>query len=221
MKNRSSSESRATRGVKRATVLAEAALSLNRLGVSQTSLADIARRVGVSRAALYYYFEDQQDLVFQCYRNSCILFAGRLQEAIDGGGDALTILDAFVDGVQQEDQVEFAALSELAYLRPEQRAVILELHDKVVADLCGVLRRGSERGELRSCEEGVVAQTILGVISWVPLTHRWRTRESLSDAEMLAATKDLLRYGLAAVRSAPANYRPLDLTPPAVPGFRV
>src|SRR3954454_21788782 len=94
-----SSDSRATRGVKRAKVLEEAAKALNQRGVSQTSLAGIAQRVGVSRAALYYYFEDQQDLVFQCYRQSCELMSRTLRAAEQGGGDALSIIEAFVDGM--------------------------------------------------------------------------------------------------------------------------
>ena len=46
-------------GARRELILAEAARSLNRRGVADTALAEIARAVGVTRAALYYYFADQ------------------------------------------------------------------------------------------------------------------------------------------------------------------
>jgi AcrR family transcriptional regulator len=218
VKQTSGSESRATRGLKRAKVLAEAAKSLNQLGVSQTSLADIARRVGISRAALYYYFDDQQDLVFQCYRQSCELMAERLGEAEAAGGDALTVIDAFVDGMLDEDGAEFAALSEMAYLRPDQRSTILALHESILARVAEILRAGAARGEVRPCDGRIVGQSILGLVSWIPLARRWRTREQLGDADMVAAIKDLLRYGAAADRAAPPDrYRPFDLTPPGVP----
>lgn len=221
MKQSSESESRATRGLKRAKVLGEAAKSLNHQGVSQTSLADIARRVGISRAALYYYFEDQQDLVFQCYRQSCELMAQRLQQAKDGGGDALTVIDAFVDGMLDDDDTEFAALSEMAYLRPEQRTTILGLYESILNDVAEILRTGAARGELRACDGRIVGQAIIGLISWIPLARRWRTRETLRDADMVAATKDLLRHGVTADRAAPGDYRPFDLTPPGVPVARI
>ncbi|MDZ4373672.1 MAG: TetR family transcriptional regulator [Phenylobacterium sp.] len=222
MKQSSESEGRATRGLKRARVLGEAAKSLNHQGVSQTSLADIARRVGISRAALYYYyFDDQQDLVFQCYRQSCELMAQRLQQAKDGGGDALAVIDAFVDGMLDEEDTEFAALSEMAYLRADQRRTILGLYDSILDDVAGLLRDGAARRELRPCDGRIVGQAIIGLISWIPLARRWRTRESLRDADMVDATKDLLRHGVAADRTAPGHYRPFDLTPPGVPVTRI
>ncbi|HRP09441.1 MAG TPA: TetR family transcriptional regulator [Terricaulis sp.] len=217
MKQGHDSESRATRGVKRAKVLGEAAKSLNSLGVSQTSLSDVARRVGVSRAALYYYFEDQQELVFQCYQRSCQLMAQQLNRARDRGGDAMAMVEAFVDGMLEDGESEFAALSELAYLRPEQRGMLLGQYESILEGVDGLLREGAARGDLRACDGRLVGQSIIGMISWIPLARRWRTREALSDAELVAATKDLLRHGLAADRAAPCAYTPLDLTPPGVP----
>src|SRR5690606_17702919 len=67
------------------------------------------------------------------------------------------------------------------------------------------------------CDGRLVGQSIIGLISWIPLARRWPTREALSDAELVAATKDLLRHGLASNRTAPCAYTPLDLTPPGVP----
>jgi AcrR family transcriptional regulator len=92
-------DDRSTRGSRRSLVLEEAAKALNSRGVSQTSLTEIADRVGVHRAALYYYFEDQQDLVFQSYRRSCEMFARRLNEAMRAGGGAMAIIECLIDGM--------------------------------------------------------------------------------------------------------------------------
>lgn len=221
MNSRGLSESRSTRGAKRAQVLEEAAKALNARGVSQTSLADIARRVGVSRAALYYYFEDQEDLVFQCYRQSCELMAQRLQAARGLGVGAMATLEAFVGGMLHEDGAEFAALSEAAFLRPEQRSIILRLYEAILEDIAGILTTGAERGELRPCGARVVAQAIVGLVSWIPLARRWRTSDPLSHGDLVEAIKDLLRSGVAADRRAPVTYRPFDLSPPGVPVGRI
>jgi AcrR family transcriptional regulator len=202
-------------------VLEEAAKALNQRGVSQTSLAQIAQRVGVSRAALYYYFEDQEDLVFQCYRQSCELMGRTLREAEQRGGDALATIDAFVDGMLHDDGTEFAALSEMAYLRPDQHNIILGLYESIHANVAAILRKGAARGEIRPCEVRIVGQAIIGLVSWIPLARRWRTRETLGDADLVAATKDLLRNGVAADRGANVRYEPFDLTPPGVPVNRI
>ena len=51
---------------KRDAVLDEAAARLNARGVSLASLSEVAQALGLTRAALYYYVEDRDDLVFQC-----------------------------------------------------------------------------------------------------------------------------------------------------------
>lgn len=213
VKDEAPADPRSSRGAKRMKVLDEAAKALNRRGVSQTSLAQIAQSVGVSRAALYYYFEDQEDLVFQCYRRSCELMARSLNEASTLGGDALGVIDRFIDGMLATDAPEFAALSEAAFLRSEQRSTILGLYDAIRASIAGILEDGTRKGEVRACAGGVVAQSIIGLVSWVPMARRWRTSDPLSDRDMLQAIKSVLRDGIASERAAPVDYRTFDLLP--------
>ena len=187
-------------------------MALNSRGISQTSLSEIARSVGVSRAAIYYYFEDQQDLVFQCYHRSCDVMALRLSEAIAHGGDALSVLMAFVDSMLAEDEPEFASLSEAAYLRPDQHSIILGLYETLLAGIAEILQTGASRGELRPCSAAVVAQSILGLVSWIPMARRWRSSQGLSHRDMVEAIKALLDHGVAADRRAPRTYQPYDFS---------
>lgn len=210
-------DNRATRGAKRARVLQEAAKALNARGVSQTSLTDIAQRVGVSRAALYYYFEDQQDLVFQSYRRSCEIMARRLNEATHGPGDAQEVIEAFVEGVLAEGEPEIAVLSEIAFLRPDQRSTILGLYKAIMAGIAEILDAGARRGELRPCRSGVVAPAIVGLISWIPMVGRLRSVEAPFHEARVKAIKDLLRWGWALDRAAPAEYRMYDLAHTELP----
>jgi len=43
-----------------------------------TSLTDVADKLGFSRASLYYYVEDREDLMFQVYLRSSEIMARRL-----------------------------------------------------------------------------------------------------------------------------------------------
>ena len=208
----SQADDRSTRGAKRARLLEEAAKALNSRGISQTSLAEIAKSVGVSRAALYYYFEDQQDLVFQSYRRSCEMMARRLSEASHAGGDAMSVLTAFIDGMLAEDEPEFASLSEAAYLRPEQRSTILGLYEALLASIAEILQAGARRGELRACSAGIVAQAIIGLVSWIPMARRWRSSQALSQRDMVEAIKTLLDHGVAVERRLPIKIPSFDFS---------
>jgi AcrR family transcriptional regulator len=209
------------RGSTRLRVLEEATKTLNRYGVSQTSLTKIAENVGVSRAALYYYIEDQEDLVFQCYTQSCEQMARILNRAAHSTRDPLAIVDAFIEGVFDEEDVEFAALSEVAFLRPAQRETILGLYEGLGATLVQIFEAGMRRGEIRQCRATVIALTIVGLVSWIPLIQRWPTAEHLSRRELIDAIKDTLRNGLAQDRSTLWSYTPFKLTRADLPIERV
>ena len=66
-------------------------------------------------------------MVFQCYLRSCEELARRLNEASQRASNALEVIDAFIAGMLSEDEPEFAALSEPAFLRAEQRSTVLGL----------------------------------------------------------------------------------------------
>src|SRR4029450_2810471 len=70
-------------------LLDEAARQLNTKGISQTALLDVAAALGLSRAAVYYYADDRQDLVLQCYRRACEALARDLSAAACDPGSGL------------------------------------------------------------------------------------------------------------------------------------
>jgi AcrR family transcriptional regulator len=212
---------RSSRRTKRMQVLGEAATALNRQGVSRTSLAGIAKRVGISRAALYYYFEDREDLVFQCYLRSCEQMARRLTEARHGAAGTLEVIDEFIAGMLGEGEPEFAALSEPGFLRPEQRSTLLGVYEGLRASLGDLLNDGVKREEIRPCNCGLVASAIIGLISWVPTGRRWKTADSLSDSDLVEAIRTILHEGIAADRTMTARYVPFTLSPPGLPAGRV
>jgi AcrR family transcriptional regulator len=212
---------RSGHGARRVRVLEEAAKILNSHGVSHTSLNEIAKRIGVSRAALYYYFGDQEDLVFQSYRRSCEIMARCLSEAVHEGGGAMAILQTFVDGLLDEAEPEFASLSEVAYLRPEQRSTISGLYEAIWASLAAILKTGTERGELRPCSAAIMAQAILGLVSWIPTARRWRSSDPLSRQDLVDAIKEILREGISEDRYSAVEYQLLDLSPNDVPVDRI
>src|SRR3970040_2535165 len=47
-------------------ILAEAARIFTRLGYHGATLDDVARALGVTKAALYYYVANKEELLFQC-----------------------------------------------------------------------------------------------------------------------------------------------------------
>jgi len=195
-------------------MLDEAARQLNASGVSLTSLANIAESLGVSRATLYQYIEDREDLVFQCYRRSCEAMARHLGEAIRLGQNAPEILSLFVERMLDPSQPEIAARAEIAFLSQPRHETIQGLYDAVTTRLAKVLESGAERGALRSCDSTVTANTIISLVTWIPLARYWsQVALEYPPERFIAALKATLLQGFAADRRTAPRPRPLDLSP--------
>lgn len=185
--------------------------------MSQTSLSEIAEGLGVSRAALYYYFEDQEDLVFQCYRHTFEQMTRRLREASQKQALSLDKIVAFVDAMLGQGDGELASPSEAYFLREDQRAVILGLYEGLRANLAEIIQQGIDQGEIRPCRPRLVASALIGLIHWSPATARWRTTSPLSSRDITDTMTSLIRHGVAARRGDQSRYQPLVLSPPGVP----
>jgi AcrR family transcriptional regulator len=158
---------------RRDVLLDEAARQLNARGISQTALIDLASALGLSRAAVYYYADDRQDLVFQCYRRACEALARDLSAAARDSGSGLDRIVGFIVRSLDPDRVEEAVLSEVAYLEGEARATIAALAGGVLAQLVDLIEDAQRRGEIRVCDSQIIAHALIGIVSWVPLAPRW------------------------------------------------
>src|SRR5689334_21518255 len=93
-------------------VLTEAASALNARGIAGTSVNDIAAKLELTRAALYYYVDDRDDLVFQTYMRSCELTADDLEAAYENGRNGLARLTGYVGRSLDAERAPAAVLSE-------------------------------------------------------------------------------------------------------------
>jgi AcrR family transcriptional regulator len=210
---------RADRDARREALLEAAAAEFNARGVSRASISRIAAAKGLTRAAVYYYVRDRDDLVFQAYRRSCEAMAADLGQAAAGGGDALTVLARYIRLALDPNRPPTAVLSELGYLKGAERAVIAEAHGRNVEALRAVLRRGAEDGSLRACDDEAIAQAIVGVIGWIPLSVAWvEGTDPGYQARTVQAVIDLVIDGHASdsgyVFVAPVGIEAFSAAPP-------
>lgn len=194
-------------------LLDEAARQFNDRGVLLTSLPDIADGLELSRAALYYYVDDREDLVFKVYRRSVEALARNLEASAEPGRAVLAAINAFVAATLSPAAPEIAALNEIGLLRGPERATVLALHAGVIARLSGLLEAGIRAGEIRRCDTDVAARCIVSMIYWLPLAHRWRAWQALDRERLIALICDLVANGVAADRREIPSPVRVDLTP--------
>jgi AcrR family transcriptional regulator len=198
---------------RREQLLDQAARELNSKGISMTSLTAVADKLGFSRASLYYYVEDREDLMFQVYLRSSEIMARQLGEAAQPGRSALQVVGDFVARVLDPAEPELAALSEIGLLDTAERETVLGVYEAVVARLASILEAGAKAGNLRCCDFPIVARTIISIVHSIPLNSPLAQALKVSRREIIAAAKDILADGWAADRKRLVDPPPIDFSP--------
>ena len=209
----SARRSAATAKSRRDQLLDEAARELNSKGISMTSLTVVADKLGFSRASLYYYVEDREDLMFQVYLRSSEIMARQLGEAAQFGRTALQIVADFIARTLDPAEPELAALSEIGLLDQAERETVLGIYEAVVARLASVLETGAKAGDIRACDFPIVARTIISIIHSIPLNSPLATALRVTRQELIAAAADILANGWAADRRSRVDPPPIDFAP--------
>jgi AcrR family transcriptional regulator len=198
---------------RREQLLDQAARELNSKGISMTSLTDVADKLGFSRASLYYYVEDREDLMFQVYLRSSEIMARQLGEAAHSGTGALRVVGEFISKTLDPGEPELAALSEIGLLDQAARETVLGIFEAVVARLASLLEAGAKAGQIRFCDFPIVARTIISIIHSIPLNSPLALALRVSRHEIIAAAKDILANGWAADRTEDVDPPAIDFSP--------
>ncbi len=181
------------REMKREALLRAAVSAFNRRGFSQTSLDDIAQNLGVTKAALYYYFPTKNALVAACFdramkvANESLALAKR--DGRDGREKLILMLRRYLKTMIGELN-ESLLLTEEHALTPGDRAKLIEQRDTFERELRAVVAEGIRDGSIVPCDPKLAVFVILGAIHWVP---KWFSLKGpWTDAQVAMAISEML-----------------------------
>lgn len=182
---------------RRALILSEAAGCFNRQGYHGTTIDDIAERVNVTKAALYYYFTNKEEILFECHRTALNLGdeALRLAETLEGGADEKleVALRYYIEGVAGKLQGTVVLLDE-GILSGEKYKQILDRRDAFERRFRALVQRGVTDGIFEPRDSKLVVFAILGSCNWI---SKWYSPEGgASPSEIAAFFADYLVSGL-------------------------
>jgi len=163
------------RRLKRDKLLKAAAGCFNQKGFSGTSLKDVAKILGISDAAIYYYVKNKEELVNLCYIRALDLGEAALERAVKEGKSPLERLTLFiryqVDEVCGEDG-PVAIMSEIPALKPKHREYILERSTRHTKKITRLIRSGMTDGSISSPNPIASCDALLGALNWIPKWYK-------------------------------------------------
>lgn len=179
-------------------VLKAAAACFNDKGYSGTSLKDVADRLGLTDAALYYYVKNKEELVYQCYLRAAELGREAMDRAIaegqNGFGQAFLYVRHHVE-LMVGERGPVAIMSEIPSLRPFHREQVLEVSRRHSAAFEDILRAGIEDGSIRHCDVRMTGNAIMGALNWIP---KWFHGDTVTAEKLIEEFPNILTGGLAA-----------------------
>ncbi|PWC65465.1 TetR/AcrR family transcriptional regulator [Azospirillum sp. TSH58] len=182
------------------------AAAFRRNGYHGTSLVDIAETLGVSKATLYYYVKNKQDLLFQCHLAAADQALATIctDSSLNGLEQLRLSLVAYIISIIGDDSFSVVILEERS-LSDDQLRVVIEKRDAFERRLQDVVRTGVTDGSILRCDPKFAVFSVLGAANWV--TKWYRPGGAWTIGEIAEASASLLCRGLAAgpVQGYPGN----------------
>jgi AcrR family transcriptional regulator len=171
----------------RQSILEEATCLFVSRGYHGISMREIAEAVGMSKAGLYYHFEDKEALFLAILTASLERIESLIQAARREGTTTRDQISRMMRAIFEQSPDRRAiirlASQEMAHLNQAAQAEFGRLyHEKFIGQVEGILRAGVERGELRGMNLRLATWVLLGMA--YPFFYPAHAREPGSPGEV-------------------------------------
>ena len=167
-------------------------------GYGATSISDIAKAVGMTKAGLYHHITSKQDVLFQILQHAMDSLDRIVIEPASHLADPeerlrekirLHVRGLFDDGL------EFSLLfTERRHLEPAQQEVVAQRIESYLELLRGAMQELEDQGKLRDLDIQIASRHILQTIVGIA---RWYTKDSGMTLDLLV--EQTVDYNLAAI----------------------
>ncbi len=185
--------------LKRGSILREAAQSFNRSGFHGTSMGDIAKRLGVTKAALYRYVTNKHELLFESFNLAMDSSFANLDRGEKEGANGFEKLRIALYGYLTDligTLGHPVVLLEEGALIPEQSRAIIRRRDQAEKRYRDLIEQGMQDGSIAPCNPKLAVFALLGAVNWVP---KWyREGGELSQEQLVEAFVNVIMRGIAA-----------------------
>ncbi|MGB3411762.1 MAG: TetR/AcrR family transcriptional regulator [Microthrixaceae bacterium] len=166
-------------------------------GYASTTLQDLADEMGFTKAAIYYYAKNKEQLLLEIYEEIVVPATARAQELAAGPGSGGQRFEQLVTEHLRTflANLEVNAVFDVqsGSLSPEAKHTVQAWGRNYATILRGVYVDGVEDGTLRDLPPSVVVNSILGMCNSI---HRWFNPNGSTDiAQVVTSTVSLLACG--------------------------
>ncbi len=187
------------RELKRRAALRVAARIFNEKGYHATSLDEVAEEIGVTKTALYYYFKNKEQLLYECLKltYNCGQTARLEAEGFDGSAfDKLSFLYKRFMELLMEERGAYTTMANIRALPEEAQEELIDRRRQLDRYSRMLIEKAIQEGALRPVDVRITSNFFLGAVNWI---LRWHTEDdAMSPEEVSAHFLDLFMNGIVA-----------------------
>ena len=184
--------------IKRDAVLQTAAHMFLEQGYRRTSMSELAKRLQITKPALYYYFHNKEQILVECYRAGITLIETLLAKALVSRGPGLTKIKAYIEAYAKSrvryDFGRCVAMLDENELSPETRKEVRALKRRIDASIRGYIEEGIADKSITPCDAKLASFAMSGAINWIGTWYK--PSGPLSGVEIAGHFTQLLTEGL-------------------------
>lgn len=164
------------REAKRLSILKAAARIFNERGFHQTSVADVAEALGVSKPFLYYYLKNKDDILFECSRIATEELHAVLDEARSSQLSGWERLRVLLRGYARVMTTDFGIClirnTAPGALPLAARRKLWAGRRRLNSEVERIIAQGMADGSIRSCDPRMVSFALFGAFNWITFWYR-------------------------------------------------
>lgn len=189
----------ANRRVYRDEILTAATEVFAARGYRATNLGDVAKRLGVTRQALYYHFASKDDILFAVFLKFFDALDAAIQDAVEDVEEPAerlrAMLRAHVKVVAEQSVYSSVFVQEHRTLPEAFEKLVMERRRAYHLHFVSAYEDAARAGYLRrDIDPGIAVSLMFGAANW---TYRWfRPSGKLSAIDVARLADDLLMNGM-------------------------
>ena len=168
-------------------------------GFDAVPVRNIAEAVGLSKATLYHYFKDKDEIYTRLVKDTLEKLYNFVQERVASGTTSRERLTLFMEAQATffEENIWAATamlIGSAGVNQPRENELAIYWRDKHEHSLREIIREGVEKGEFRAIDPTITGRAILSTLNWM---GRWyKPGGPLPAAHFAREYADLFLNGL-------------------------
>ncbi|HEX3966698.1 MAG TPA: TetR/AcrR family transcriptional regulator [Edaphobacter sp.] len=203
--------------IKRDAVLQTAAHMFLEQGYRRTSMSDLAKRLQITKPALYYYFRNKEEILVECCRAGITLIETLLDKALVSRGTGLdkvkVYIEAYAKSVVLHDFGRCVSMLDENELSSDTRKQVRALKRRIDTSIRGYIEEGIADKSIAPCDPKLASFAMSGAINWIGTWYK--PAGPLSGAEIASQFAYLLTDGLR-TRKSRTSHRTADTAVPRI-----